>query len=47
MGMIPITMPTLTNIWIANIDATPAATSVPNGSFDNVAIRMARQRIRA
>ena len=26
IGMIPITIPTLTNIWIANIDAMPAAT---------------------
>ena len=26
IGMIPITIPTFTNIWIANIDAIPAAT---------------------
>ena len=34
IGMIPITIPTFTNIWIANIDAMPAARYVPNGSFD-------------
>ncbi len=25
IGMMPITMPTFTKIWIANIDATPVA----------------------
>ena len=41
--MIPITIPTFTNIWIANIEAMPAATYVPNGSFDRHAMRIARQ----
>ena len=43
IGMIPRTIPTFTNIWIANIDATPAATYVPNGSFDKYGILIARQ----
>jgi DNA-binding NarL/FixJ family response regulator len=34
LGLVPRTIPTFTNIWIASIEAMPAATYVPNGSFD-------------
>ena len=34
IGMIPMTMPTLTNSWNSSIAATPQAKIVPNGSFE-------------
>ena len=39
IGMIPMVMPTLTNICMANMAAMPVAKKVPNGSVAWVAIR--------
>ena len=46
-GMIPIAMPTLMNNWNAKTLTTPAATSMPNVSRDNAAIRNARHSSKA
>ena len=39
IGMMPIVIPMLMNVWMANIAAMPVAKKVPNGSFACVAMR--------
>ena len=43
MGMIPITIPTLTKSWNTIIEPSPAANIVPNGSLDLQPLAMTRQ----
>ena len=45
-GMIPSVMPMFSNVWNANQQITPDATSRPNRSSARAAIRQARHRTR-
>jgi hypothetical protein len=47
IGMIPMVIPTLMNIWNAHSATIPQASNVPNESRDKVAMRSARQINRA